>query len=60
MSKLFVIIATVLVVIVLTVDYSKYVSDNQTKLAIEQEKVKQEQERTKQFINAYLAGKYSE
>ena len=67
MSKLFAIIATVLVVIVLTVDYSKYVSDNQTKLAIEQEKVKQEQERTKQLnevqqhiIDAYLAGKYSE
>ena len=60
MSKLFAIIATVLVVIVLTVDYSKYVSDNQTKLAIEQERTKQLNEVQQHIIDAYLAGKYSE
>ena len=53
MSKLFAIIATILVVTVLLVEYGKYVSDNQTKTAIEQE-------RTKQLNDAYLAGKYSE
>ena len=60
MSKLFAIIATVLVVIVLIVDYSKYVSDNQTKLAIEQERTKQLNEVQQHTIDAYLAGKYSE
>lgn len=53
MSKLLAIIATILVVTVLLVEYGKYVSDNQTKIAIEQE-------RTKQLNDAYLAGKYSE
>lgn len=60
MSKLFAIIVTVLVVIVLIVDYSKYVSDNQTKLAIEQERTKQLNEVQQHTIDAYLAGKYSE
>ena len=44
MSKLIAIIATILVVTVLLVEYGKYVSDNQTK----------------QTIVAYLVGKYSE
>ena len=60
MSKLFAIIVTVLVVIVLIVDYSKYVSDNQTKLAIEQERTKQLNEVQQHTIDAFLAGKYSE
>ena len=60
MSKLFVIIATVLVITVLIVEYDKHVSDNQTKLAIEQERTKQLNEVQQQTIDAYLAGKYSE
>lgn len=60
MSKLFAIIATLLVVTVLLVEYGKYVSDNQTKIAIEQEKTKQLNELQQQTIDAYLLGKYSE
>ena len=60
MSKLFVIIATILVITVLIVEYDKHVSDNQTKLAIEQERTKQLNEVQQQTIDAYLAGKYSE
>lgn len=60
MGKLFAIIATILVVTVLTVEYGKYVSDNQTKIAIEQERNKQLNEVQQQTIDAYLAGKYSE
>lgn len=57
MSKLFAIIATILVVTVLIVEYGKYVSDNQTKIAIEQERTKQLNEVQQQIIDAY---KYSE
>lgn len=60
MSKLFAIIATILVVTVLIVEYGKYVSDNQTKIAIEQERTKQLNEVQQQTIVAYLVGKYSE
>lgn len=60
MSKLFAIIATILFVTVLLVEYGKYVSDNQTKIAIEQEKTKQLNELQQQTIDAYLLGKYSE
>ena len=60
MSKLLAIIATILVVTVLSVEYGKYVSDNQTKIAIEQERTKQLNEVQQQIIDAYLAGKYSE
>ena len=60
MSKLFAIIATILVVTVLIVEHDKYVSDNQTKIAIEQERTKQLNEVQQQIIDAYLAGKYSE
>ena len=60
MGKLFAIIATILVVTVLIVEYSKYVSDNQTKIAIEQERTKQLNEVQQQTNDAYLAGKYSE
>ena len=59
MSKLFAIIATILVVTVLIVEYGKYASDNQTKIAIEQERTKQLNEVQQQTIDAYLAGKYS-
>lgn len=60
MSKLFAIIATILVATVLIVEYGKYVSDNQTKIAIEQERTKQLNEVQQQTIVAYLVGKYSE
>lgn len=60
MSKLFAIIATILVVTVLLVEYGKYVNDNQTKIAIEQERTNQLNEVQQQTIDAYLAGKYSE
>lgn len=60
MSKLFAIIATILVVTVLIVEYGKYVSDNQTKIAIEQERTIQLNEVQQLTIDAYLAGKYSE
>lgn len=60
MSKLLAIIATILVVTVLIVEYGKYASDNQTKIAIEQERTKQLNEVQQQTIDAYLAGKYSE
>lgn len=60
MSKLFAIIATILVVTVLIAEYGKYVSDNQTKIAIEQERTKQLNEVQQQTIVAYLVGKYSE
>lgn len=60
MGKLFTIIATILVVTVLIVEYDKHVSDNQTKIAIEQERTKQLNEVQQQTIDAYLAGKYSE
>ena len=60
MSKLFAIIATILVVTVLIVEYGKYVSDNQTKIAIEQERTEQLNEVQQQTIDAYLLGKYSE
>lgn len=60
MGKLFAIIATILVVTVLIAEYGKYASDNQTKIAIEQERTKQLNEVQQQTIDAYLAGKYSE
>lgn len=60
MSKLFAIIATILVVTVLIVEYGKYVSDNQTKIAIEQERTIQLNEVQQLTIDACLAGKYSE
>lgn len=60
MSKLFATIATILVVTVLIAEYGKYVSDNQTKIAIEQERTKQLNEVQQQTIVAYLVGKYSE
>ena len=60
MSKLFIIIATILVAIVLIIEYGKYVSDNQTKIAIEQERTKQLNEVQQQTLDAYLVGKYSE
>ena len=60
MSKLFAIIATILVVTVLIVEYGKYVSDNQTKIAIEQERTKQLNEVQQQTIDTCIAGKYSE
>lgn len=57
MSKLFAIIATILVVTVLIAEYGKYVSDNQTKIAIEQERTKQLNEVQQQTIVAYLVDK---
>lgn len=60
MSKLFAIIATILVVTVLLVEYGKYVSDNQAEIAIEQERTKQLNEVQQQTLDAYLLGKYSE
>ena len=60
MSKLFAIIATILVVTVLIVEYGKYVSDNQAEIAIEQERTKQLNEVQQQTLDAYLLGKYSE
>lgn len=58
MSKLFAIIATVLIVTVLTVEYGKYVNDNQTKIAIEQERTKQLNETQQYILEAYHAGAY--
>lgn len=60
MGKLFIIIATILFAIVLIIEYGKYVSDNQTKIAIEQERTKQLNEVQQQTLDAYLVGKYSE
>lgn len=60
MSKLFAIIATILVITVLIVEYGKYVSDNQAEVAIEQERTKQLNEVQQQTLDAYLLGKYSE